>query len=136
MTQTESMLESMLSNVGEIRPLFTIEETRQLQRSLAEKVLDKAASDPQWKQLYLDDPAATLRQANFPEVQKILQRAQEMQEGTRPLQEEEAEVMGQGGSIKPRKKSNCWTPYHYDCVWFSLDYEKVYGETLCSISTP
>jgi hypothetical protein len=116
--------------MGEIRPVITLAETRQLQRGLTEKVLEKAASDPQWKQQLLDDPEAAMRAANFPEAQKVKQRWQEMQEGTRPWREE-AEVMGQGGSIKPRE---CWTPVTYSCEWFTWYWEANYGERLCSIS--
>ena len=41
------------------------EEYLQLRRSLAEKMLDRAASDPLWKQQLLDDPDLALRTANF-----------------------------------------------------------------------
>lgn len=54
---------------------LTPEEFRQLNRSLMEKVLDRAAEDPSWKQLLLDDPEAALMEADFPEVQQL----QEMQ---------------------------------------------------------
>ena len=60
------------------------EEYLQLQRSLWEKMIDKAASDPHWKQQLLNEPIAALRAANFPEVQQIEE-----------LQREEAEVRGQ-----------------------------------------
>jgi hypothetical protein len=49
----------------------TPEEFRQLNRSLMEKVLDRAASDPAWKQQLLDDPEAAMRAAGFPEVQRV-----------------------------------------------------------------
>jgi hypothetical protein len=49
------------------------EELWQVNRNLTEKVLDRAASDPQWKQLLLDDPEAAMRTANFPELQQIEQ---------------------------------------------------------------
>ncbi len=52
------------------------EEVRQLNRSLTEKVLDRAASDPAWKQQLLDDPEAAMRMANFPELQQIEQMQQ------------------------------------------------------------
>jgi hypothetical protein len=66
----------------------TPEELQQLQRSLNEKVLDRAASDPQWKQQLLDDPDITLRESGFPEFQRIEElRQREAQE--------EAEVTGQ-----------------------------------------
>ena len=44
-----------------------LEELRQLKRSLMEKVLDRAASDPAWKERYLDDPDAAMREAGFAE---------------------------------------------------------------------
>ena len=62
----------------------TMEQTRQLNRSLTEKVLDRAASDPQWKQQLIDDPEAALREANFPELtmvgKKIRQSAADSQD--------------------------------------------------------
>lgn len=65
------------------------EEYQQLQRSLTEKMLDKAANDPQWKQQLLEDSAAAMQQANFPELQQIQQMRHE--------EEEAAEVRGQYG---------------------------------------
>ena len=63
----------------------TFEQTRQLYRSLTERVLDKAATDPQWKQQLIDDSEAAMRMANFPETQQL----QQMQARTR------GEVRGQ-----------------------------------------
>ncbi len=63
----------------------TPQEMRQLHRDLMDKVLDKACSDPQWKQQLLDDPQAAMRAANFPEAQQLEQI----------LQKEAAEVRGQ-----------------------------------------
>ena len=54
----------------------TFEQIRQLNRSLTEKVLDKAASDPEWRELLLEDPEAAMREANFPEAQKLQQSRQ------------------------------------------------------------
>ncbi|MDQ3834341.1 MAG: hypothetical protein M3315_12080 [Actinomycetota bacterium] len=53
------------------------EQSRELNRSLTEKVLDRAASDPAWRQQLLDDPQAAMRTANFPETQQL----QEMRAG-------------------------------------------------------
>jgi hypothetical protein len=55
------------------KTLPTQEEYRQLNRGLTEKVLDRAASDPQWKQQFLDEPEAALREANFPEYQRLVE---------------------------------------------------------------
>jgi hypothetical protein len=52
-------------------PYSTPEQAKQLNRSLMEKLLDRAASDPAWKQQLLEDPEAALRGANFPETQQI-----------------------------------------------------------------
>ncbi len=51
----------------------TLRKYQQLHRGLTEKVLDKAASDPAWKQQLLDDPQAAVRRANFPETQQLEQ---------------------------------------------------------------
>src|ERR687886_789988 len=47
------------------------EEYRQLSRSLTQKILDRAESDPTWKQQLLNDPDVTLREANFPELKRL-----------------------------------------------------------------
>lgn len=49
----------------------TPKQLRQLNRELMEKVLDKAASNPEWKQRLLDDPEVAIREAGFPEVERI-----------------------------------------------------------------
>jgi hypothetical protein len=56
------------------------EEYRQLQRSLWEKMLDKAEHDPQWRQQLLDDPEATMRAANFPEIERLAEMRQQTEE--------------------------------------------------------
>lgn len=70
----------------EATPLIP-EQLRQLNRDLMEKMLDKAASDPTWKQRLLDDPEAAIIEAGFPEAERL----REIQAST---QAEEAEVMG------------------------------------------
>jgi hypothetical protein len=47
------------------------EEHVRVQRSLTEKVLDRAASDPNWKRLLLDDAEAAFREADFPEDKRL-----------------------------------------------------------------
>ncbi len=49
----------------------TAEQIRQLNRGLMEKVLDKAASDPGWKQRLLDEPEAAIREAGFSEAEEL-----------------------------------------------------------------
>ena len=65
----------------------TPEEIRRLNRDLMEKVLDKAESNPQWKQRLLDDPETAMREAGFPEVERL----REIYDGAMA----EAEVAGQ-----------------------------------------
>jgi hypothetical protein len=67
------------------------DESRQLNRSLMEKVLDRAASDPTWKQQLLDEPEVAMRTANFPEVQ-LLEEMRQRAAASR----EEGEVRGHG----------------------------------------
>jgi hypothetical protein len=75
---------------------------RRLNRDLMEKVLDKAASDPEWKQRLLDDPEVAIGEAGFPEAQRL----QQMQEANAGV--EEAEVTGQELPRNP--------PYTYGAV--------------------
>lgn len=69
---------------------LTQEEFRRLNRSLMEKILDRASSDPEWKQRLLDDPEAAMAEADFPEARQL----REMQASV-GAEEEEAEVTGQ-----------------------------------------
>ncbi len=49
----------------------TPEDVRQLNRDLMEKVLDKAAEDPEWKQRLLDGPEVAMREAGCPEAERL-----------------------------------------------------------------
>lgn len=96
----------------------TSEEMRQLSRSLMDKVLDKACSDPTWKQQLLDDPQAAMRAANFPEAQRLEEIRQK---------EEAAEVRGQqrvvdhydlsGSSIDAPPSPTCGVGYTRYCYY-------------------
>jgi hypothetical protein len=66
----------------------TFEQTRELNRSLTEKVLDRAESDPEWRRLYIEDSEVAMREAGFPEVEQLQQMAPSAPEG-------EDEVTGQ-----------------------------------------
>ena len=83
------MTESTPPEGGQQQPL-TQAQIWQLRRSLTEKVLDKAASDPEWRQLLIEDPELAMREANFPEAQQLGQQGL-------PMRSQEREVVGQGG---------------------------------------
>jgi hypothetical protein len=86
----------------------TLEEIRQLNRALMERVLNRAASDPEWKQRLLDDPEAAILEAGFPEAKK-LQEAQALSLS------EEAEVSGHIFPTVPCVTSFRLGPNHTDC---------------------
>src|SRR5919199_3193761 len=74
--QLHEMYETMRSPTEDLPEASTQfisaqEEHRQVSRSLTEKVFDRAASDPTWKQQLLSDPEAALREANFPEIERL-----------------------------------------------------------------
>jgi hypothetical protein len=73
--------EQQLPEAANVPP---VDEYQELSQSLTEKVLDRAASYPLWKQRLLTDPEAAMREANFPEYQKL-----------KEIRQEEAEVRGQ-----------------------------------------
>lgn len=87
----------------------TVEQTRQLNRSLTEKVLDRAASDPAWRQQLLDDPQAAMRVANSPE----LKRVEEMHRSVEAPRE--AEV---GSHVMPNPTP--YSRYNYCCTFYTL----------------
>ena len=68
----------------------TPEEIRQLDRDLMEKVLDKAASDPVWKERFLEDSEAAIQEAGFPELRSL----QKVYETAVLAQASEDEVQG------------------------------------------
>jgi hypothetical protein len=72
-------------------------EDRLLNRALTERVLDRAASDPQWKQQLLDDPESAMREANFPEAQRL----EELRLGA-AASKQGGEVQGQWGFRCPQ----------------------------------
>ena len=69
-------------------PPMTLEQFRQLNRDLMEKVLDKAAGDAEWKQRLLDDPGEAMMEADFPEISQL-------REMRARIEAQEAEVAGQ-----------------------------------------
>ncbi len=83
------------------------EQFRQLNRDLLEKMLDKAASDPVWKQRLLDDPEAAMVEADFPEARQL--REMQVSVGA----QEEAEVTGQQG------RDVCFRPFTAACRYTS-----------------
>jgi hypothetical protein len=103
---------------------LTLEETRQLQRGLMEKVLDRAASDPQFKQQILDDPEAAMR--TFPESQQIMQMEGARQQAqTRAAGSQEGDVQGHA---MPGSDPSTYAPtgYYpvYNCVWYSMYFQQ------------
>jgi hypothetical protein len=94
------------------------EQARQLHRMLTEKVLDKACSDPQWRQQLIEDPEMAMREANFPEAQQFLE--------TRSPSAE-AEVGGHGGGGLPGG-SHPWWQCHYGCAGLTVLWEYTHYE--------
>jgi hypothetical protein len=97
--QLGEMIESILPTdqppAEATMPTTTWEEYQQLRRRLWEKVLDRATSDPTWKQQLLDDPDTAIGEANFPENQRLNELRQGVEE------EKEAEVRGQDVALNP-----------------------------------
>ena len=108
----------------------TLKQYQQLHRGLTEKVLDKAASDPQWKQQLIDDPEAAVRGANFPEVQQLeqIRASAASQQGE--------EVRGQFGTLWSDRGSDTWSgssignwlgPWcSWGCTSFTYDWHRTY----------
>src|SRR5919199_2719245 len=83
----EEVAEHMASNeeaqsdiTEEVWPYTTLEQAKQQNRTLMEKIIDRAASDSAWKQQLLDDPETALREADFPEIEQLQRRRQEQLE--------------------------------------------------------
>lgn len=57
---------------------ITQEEYRDLERGLMERTLERASSDPEWRQRLLDDPGAAQTEAGFPEAQRLREMREKM----------------------------------------------------------
>ena len=100
----------------------TLEQSRQIHRSLTEKVLDKACSDPQWRQQLLDDPEEAMRAAGFPEAQQ-LQQIQASAQGSEVSGQwfPGGEEGGGGGHGGGGDWCRSWTWY---CSWWTYRWER------------
>jgi hypothetical protein len=79
------------------------EEYRLLERAMTQRVLDRAASDPQWKQQLIDDPETAM--SEIPEAKRLLEINEQ---ALRAWQD--AEVVGQV----------CPQPGYYQCIYVTL----------------
>ena len=103
------------------------EELEQLRRETMERILDRAGSDPEWRQRLLDDPEAAM--ADFPETQSIREMQSTPPEGVEPLPAEE-EVVGHtgggpggpGGGGPPRGCWQCWWSWYWYWDWYSYTW--------------
>jgi hypothetical protein len=94
-------------------------ESRDLHRSLTEKVLDRAASDPEWRQLLIDDPELAMREAGFPEAEQL------EPQGPAMMRPQEREVVGQSGGGGRRRG------YGYPGYGYGGGYGYGYGHRRC-----
>jgi hypothetical protein len=69
------MTEGMPPEGGQQQPL-TRAQIFELKRSMREQILNRAESDPEWRQLFIDDPELAMREANFPAAQQLQQQPQ------------------------------------------------------------
>ena len=97
-------------------PPYTLEQAKQLNRTLMEKILDRAASDPTWKQQLLDDPEAALREANFPETQQYHRMQEQMEVQGHISSGSDLSDLSLGGGGCRR-----WTWY---CIWWTWRWEQ------------
>lgn len=97
------------------------EELERLRRETMERVLDRAGSDPEWRQRLLDDPDAAM--ADFPETQRVREMQSTPPEGVEPLPAE-PEVVGQHQHEEHHEHRGCW-----QCWWSYYWYWDYYSYT-------
>ena len=95
------------------------EELERLRRETMERVLDRAGSDPEWRQRLLDDPEAAM--ADFSETQSMREMQTRPPEGVEPLAAE-AEVVGHHEHEHHHR--GCW-----QCYWSLYWYWDYYSYT-------
>ena len=93
----------------------TQDEYRQLERDLREKILDKAANDPEWGRQYVESPDEAMQAANFPEAQKLA----EMRQSLKPFNPEDEDVQGHDYSYYYEVCYNYTT--YYEWQYYYLD---------------
>jgi hypothetical protein len=85
-----------------------------MHRALAERVLDRACEDPQFKQQLIEDPQLAMRQANFPEAQELQQVAQQQSEVQGQWFPGWGPPWGGGGGWGPWD----WSPWDWGPPWW------------------
>ena len=88
----------------------TPDEDRELERRLREKILEKAANDPDWRQQYVENPEDALNAAGFDETQRLREFHEVANRG-----ESEEDVQGHD-----------YYEYYYVCYNYTTYYEYVW----------
>ena len=94
---------------------ITQEEYTQLERDLRERILEKAASDPDWMRQYVDNPHEALQAAAFPEAEKI----REIHQSRKRINPQEDDVQGHDYFYWYEVCYSYTTYYEYE--WYYLD---------------
>ncbi len=96
-------------------PQISQEEYRELERGLREKILEKATNDPEWMSRYVDTPDEALKEAAFPEAEKIRETLQSM----KSVNPQEDEVRGHDYYYWYEVCYSYTTYYEY--YWYYID---------------
>ena len=94
---------------------ITQEEYTKLERDLREKILEKAAGDPEWMREYVENPGDALKSAGFPEADRI----REIHQGGRRVNPQEDDVQGHDYYYW-YEVCYSYTSY-YEYSWYYLD---------------
>ncbi len=106
------MTESTPPEGGQQQPPPTRAQIFELQRSMREQILNRAESDPEWRQLFIDDPELAMREL---------------------IEQQQGEVVGQhghGGDWMELGWSifgSGWTPYWRRGRGYGYGYGRRYG---------
>jgi cysteinyl-tRNA synthetase len=97
-------------------PQVTQEEYRELERGLREKIVEKATSDPEWMRKYVDSPDEALKEAAFPEADRIRETLQSV----KSVNPQEDDVQGHHDYYYWYEVCYSYTTY-YEYYWYYVD---------------
>ena len=110
--------------MADVKTIGNQGQIQELEKSLREKILAKAAEDPSWMSKYVENPREALQDAGFPEPEQL----QKIHQGLKPVDPmSNDEVTGHYyAEYEYYSGSYCWN-YSYDTTTYYYEEYEYYA---------